>query len=699
MANAAIQLLILHKQLSFSLKIKRTLEQIGGFEVSPFTTLETAMDFLKENRQHVALIDFTLPGVSGLDIVLKFRSVQPKIIIIASPDVPQVAAVVKQMNLSGIVDSPIGARELIPVLRDALKKTKDKLPQAVENFILSGDSDTMPAHDDRVIVRTQPVKTEKITRKFDPEEHAKTIEFVLKADIETLRDSGELPGGISEKSAHLFQQLAAEEPPMPTLAETGTIHDLHTVVDRTSVEKLTEVRPTPPPSAPPPSKDTAEKTFAESALRIVNDDNISLEQLKDALRMDFPDTQGLQPLPSWMQSLERYVNEPDFLEDTAALRNPLDNYAPNEMSLPEAPIEHPQDLSTEVLPQSSVPSQPPAPAPKQPLPTTLPEEKHPAELPAYAFQAEANINADPADDESEQVQIAKMALNFTQASLELTAEMSVLAHEGRIVAHAGILPIEEIEDINELVAEDWEAQPGEARIRFITLPSSGRDYMIHSRRTEDGFTLSLIFAGNMPLRIIRNQSDKLLNALTSIPELPAPSQNLLDALQERELQALEAEAAQEIEAAIETTADIAREHGEEQVRDIDKLPDKPAKAIATVKAAYTFVWMTHNADASLDARVIRLLMRELESQLTEAGWTVENLQVYEDYIYLMADVPGEATSNAIVADLKQRAAWIAHSIDSTIAPDKLWADGYCVLAPGREMDTDEIQRYINFARL
>jgi REP element-mobilizing transposase RayT len=234
------------------------------------------------------------------------------------------------------------------------------------------------------------------------------------------------------------------------------------------------------------------------------------------------------------------------------------------------------------------------------------------------------------------------------------------------------------------------------------LPSSGRDYMIHSRRTEDGFTLSLIFAGNMPLRIIRNQSDKLLRALSTIPELPAPSQNLIDALQERELQALEAEAAKEIEAAIETTADIAREHGEEHTRHLDQIAvatPSPAKALAPVKAAYTFVWMTRDADINLDAHVIRLLARELESQLTEHGWTVENLQVYEDYIYLMADVPGEATSNTIIAELKQRAAWIAHSIDSTLDPDQLWADGYCVLAPGREMDTDEIQRYIHFARL
>ena len=68
----------------------------------------------------------------------------------------------------------------------------------------------------------------------------------------------------------------------------------------------------------------------------------------------------------------------------------------------------------------------------------------------------------------------------------------------------------------------------EVRIRFITAQDSGKDYMLYSRRTEDDFTLSLMFAGTTPLRDIRRQGQRLVDALVAVPEAPAAeSQPLL----------------------------------------------------------------------------------------------------------------------------------------------------------------------------
>ena len=60
--------------------------------------------------------------------------------------------------------------------------------------------------------------------------------------------------------------------------------------------------------------------------------------------------------------------------------------------------------------------------------------------------------------------------------------------------------------------------------RWVTAQNSGKDYMLYSRRTEDDFTLSLIFAGTTPLRDIRRQGQRLVRPVwppelsTELPE-------------------------------------------------------------------------------------------------------------------------------------------------------------------------------------
>lgn len=672
MAKASIRFLILHKQLSFSLNIKHTLEALGGFDVAPFTTPQTALDYLQAHPQHVALIDFALPGVAGSEIVQAFRACQPDLLMIASPDLPRVVSVARQMKLNGVADAPTTARALIPVLRRVLSRMDD-LPDATRATL---QIPAPPIDDDERAISASTATTG--SRPLDPESQARTIEFVLKADVENLRDSGEIPEGISDEVLQSFKRLAAEEPPMPTLAETGTVHDLRVIVADDG--GTTNQQPAPPRDVP--TADDSSPRFVESALRVVEDDTIPLEQLRDALQAEFPNTREGEPLPSWLENVERYVNEPDFL-DGVTPRDPLAAYVDGD----------------DTPPPDSLPGQQPPP------PDNLPGQKPPPALPAYEFPSPDQPQAqpqspqaepEPARDSLDDPQIAQMALNLTQAATDLTAEMAVLAREGQIIAHAGILPIEEVDGISDLLADDWGADSGEARIRFITLPDSGRDYMVHSRQTDDGLTLSLVFAGNMPLRVMRLQSDKLLHALTSVPELPAPGQSLLDALQAREIQSLESTAAQEFEAAVNSTAEVAREHGEQAVSD----PETDAPEDAPALTAYTVVWMLADPQAVLAPEASRAIREQLERDLTALGWVVDSLQVHEDYIYLLADVPvGDTASDAIVADLKERAAWIAHEAAPDLDPSALWADGYCVLLPGRDLDPDEIQRYINFARL
>jgi DNA-binding response OmpR family regulator len=295
----------------------------------------------------------------------------------------------------------------------------------------------------------------------------------------------------------------------------------------------------------------------------------------------------------------------------------------------------------------------------------------------YAEAAPAELSWDlPTDIENEDTAaqaipedpyIAQLALNLTQFSLESSSEGTLLTRGDEVVAYAGHLSNEDAGELRDAVNNDWDANSDGARIRFITLPSSGKDYMLYSIRTENGFTLSMIFAGTTPLRVIRQQGHKLIAALESIPET-----------QIEEMAASVPEPVEVVESSlvpVETPID---------------------EAILNV---YTYVWLLHEPEGRLSDAVAHAMMSGLKTQLRELGWGIRTLQVHEDFVYLYAGVPGENPPHEIMRDLKRRSAEIAHAQNPEITPQMLWADAYLILTPGRELETEEILEFVNFQRM
>jgi hypothetical protein len=228
---------------------------------------------------------------------------------------------------------------------------------------------------------------------------------------------------------------------------------------------------------------------------------------------------------------------------------------------------------------------------------------------------------------------------------------------------------EDAAELRDAVNNDWDANPQGARIRFITLPSSGKDYMLYSIHTDNELTLSMIFAGTTPLRVIRQQGQKLIAALESIPdvvveEAPAP-------------EVVEAESAPQESALVPLAPQV------------DEALLNP----------YTYVWLLRDAEGQLTEAVAQSIMSGLRIQLRESGWSIRTLQVHEDFVYLYAGVPGETPPHEIMRDLKRRSAEIAHAQNSDITPQMLWADAYLILTPGRELETEEILEFVNFQRM
>lgn len=557
----------------------------------------------------------------------------------------------------------------------------------------------------------------------------RTVEFILTGQYANLQDDAaqDTPRfappvsrqDVSPEASDAFQRIAAEEPPPPTFEEGGTVSDLMIGVGDTNLQAVVDIlresrssrrgRPPSPetPGVGPPHDlpetgalppvalpDTAARHILENALDDTTPLTFSLDEFMERVKARGDADAGVQPLPSWEAEIDRYVREPAFLEpklmpelhpddpgeQPTALLTVDPELATDDSfteadtaNLPSSPVEEP--APEEPAPPPSLPEEPaPPPQTAPPPPATLPEaveDPDEATLPPLERMVAAEQAANP--------EVARMALALTHASLEATAQLTLLARNGQIAGYGGEMPVPEIELLRRTLNDDWESTPEDARIRFVRVEQSGTDYVVYTRGSEGGYSLSLVFAGNLPLNTIRRQFEKLVGALQTVPQLPAQT----GADVEAEIVDLEEQLSRtQAEAAALTGKPSAQETGDPAVPLVE----------------YTVVWLVADPDTLTLTEVAHSLRAGLEFQLSQLGWQIRTLQIDEDYVYLEVGLPEELPPASAIAELKQRSGRILESTMRGSIPGVIWAQSYLALTPARGLDAYEIQRFINFAR-
>ncbi len=659
----ATQLLIITRQLPSATAVKRALEQTGDFEVYPFGDLETAMEFAKANAVDAALVDFDEPD-DALAVVQALRRVHPRVILIGKVDEDRDSALALEFGAQGTLDAGYHARDVMNIVNNLLRKR-------------DGIEDEAPEEDE--------------------EPKRKTIEFVVLQDAEIDEED-------RQRSRALFNKLAAEEPPNPPFEATATIGDLMRGVSETDyLEVLEMLRGVEPGTVPDfdaqPTLADDDTPPTESGVYTVGE-NTALLILETALDNTVPlDTLSLDQLLASVRSGAEA--EPDFLNESGVIEVAVDDEAEDDDSAPDDELfattqtadtlpSHEELVSRETasIPlQSFTPEgkdvEPPAAADanisqvveedelaqaddRQDTPIFQPiEELVATATKALEESAELALPEMPDDlDAEEENTIAQMAVSLTQASLETAAVATLLSRDGQVVAHDGDLTEEDIADLSEVIEGDWEAEESQSRIRFITLGGSGDNYMLYSRRTEEGgFTLSTIFVAKTELTQIRQQTQRLIEALEAFPEQADASETGIVPVAPTQTTSLQ--------------------------------PFVPASPLI----AFTFLWLVPDDAHRLSGPVQQAVLSGLDIQLREEGWRIDTLDVQAEYVYLHCGVPGDAEPQTIIHELQARAAKIALAQDATLDEATLWADGYMIVSPGRPLSFDEIQQYINFQRM
>lgn len=668
MGYSVKHVIMVTQNVKFAMNAKRALERDGEFVLQHYTKPATAIDALIHFRPDVAILDFRVSNMPARQMIDQLRLVQPAVGVIAAPDHSAVQDLVSKLNIQRVLDIPCPMRKLVALVQEVAREMKANQP------------DTQEA--------PKPARLSGIMTNYD-----NTLEFWVsdgddgntKLERAVLSDTG---------ATRLFEQLAAEEPPMPSLQESGTVGDLRAsmtdpdVVNRV-INALEAQKPQGTDTNPLDMGDIGTDEVDESPVRIILETtldpttpmgNFSYETFRASVEArSKPGQKAILPLPSWVKEDRQYIIEPDFLKD----------------DLPEMPSAE-YTASVTLLSDSRLIESDPGDLPTDPIQSvrqSRPIEAHEREiLEANLFideveetdtqgtQQPQGTQASPVPDEvleqSELVEsvapeipvveqpdrampfvqhdendkrIAQLALTLTQVSLELAVEATLLARDGQIVAYAGKLPQEEIEELRDQVADDWDAAAGRDRIRFVTLPSTKVDYMLYSRYSVDGYTLSMIFPGSMPVQMIRRQGGKLAVALSSAPEL-------------------------------------------------NILPDPLLLEEVGSRTPHSFVWLLNDPDISLTADLCEVLHFELQKSLLQEGWLIHAADVQADYVYLFADVPESLAHHNITRELMRLSASILHDENPQIATASLWHDSFLLIKPGRALGDADIQRFIKFAR-
>lgn len=253
------RVLFIDSDASALARIKNAVELAGSYQADVFVTGQAALEHAVENPPDVAVIALDIPDVSPAELGARLRAARPGLPIILRMPAQSSSAIPDALKSSPIIQGSYTARGLLPLIEDALKSPpphvsfsptppRPSLPAASRAgqpgrpSATDSPDDDMSAFDE--ILAAIP-KASSDSDSFDvlvrslsagqdapPEQErgAKPTGWAPH-DTEPPATPETIPEAPVDEVPVLFEQLAAEEPPLPDLDDNGTVSDLIAVTD------------------------------------------------------------------------------------------------------------------------------------------------------------------------------------------------------------------------------------------------------------------------------------------------------------------------------------------------------------------------------------------------------------------------------------------------------------------------------------
>ena len=160
-----------------------------GYETDSASTAMEALAKCGEREFNVVLLDFMMPGMSGIDALLELRKQHPRtkvIMITAFASIENAVDAIRR-GASDYVSKPFKIQELLTTVRRVLEEAKFEESLKKLDFSQALNSMANPIRRNilRMLQTNGPLRLMEITRKLDIDDHTKVV-FHLKI----LREAG-----------------------------------------------------------------------------------------------------------------------------------------------------------------------------------------------------------------------------------------------------------------------------------------------------------------------------------------------------------------------------------------------------------------------------------------------------------------------------------------------------------------------------
>jgi len=107
-----------------SRRIMRKILSEAGHEVIEASDGFAALELFTLEQPGIVLLDLTMPGITGIDVLKQLKSIAPATrVIIASADIQQMTKeLVKQEGADGFINKPFVEEEVLTLVNSLIKK-------------------------------------------------------------------------------------------------------------------------------------------------------------------------------------------------------------------------------------------------------------------------------------------------------------------------------------------------------------------------------------------------------------------------------------------------------------------------------------------------------------------------------------------------------------------------------------------------
>ena len=292
---------------------------------------------------------------------------------------------------------------------------------------------------------------------------------------------------------------------------------------------------------------------------------------------------------------------------------------------------------------------------------------------------------------------------------------AIITREDQLVAHSGGLQDAVWQEVIEVITENWERARRRPHPACCNRHLEIGEVLLYSIQTVEHLTLTLIFAADTSLKVIRKQAARLSETLNSVPP---PDESVINAEPTIPM-VIEPEAGQDIQPrraarrrtpkTWKTSLTMRRKRTSQSPTNRSRnrrnrwnppavAPTKPKLRAEGAYTSYACVWLVERKKDAINATAAQLIESWLVEICTNLDWDLKVVKIQPEWLYVELEVPVGTLPSLIATTLMEDTAERALALDPSRSLKSPWSNGYLIRTPAESLQDNEINRFVDFYR-